>query len=85
MYFDGLPVHLIQDPDLTGKCWDVVGAFFRSTGYKVQIHTLGIDDLIWDEPGLPVEYEDDYSRRHREATVERLRKEAKDGHAESAR
>jgi hypothetical protein len=78
-YYDGKLQVLINDPEKE-PYYSVVGAKFVSTGRKVVINTLGIDDAIHSDPDLPVEIDNDiptydfsYAKR-----VEEWRKEARD-------
>lgn len=42
-YYDGCYQVLRRDPELEGKCYDVIGAEIRSGGRHICIEVLGID------------------------------------------
>ena len=54
-YYDGCQQVLIRDPE-KAPYYDVVGAKYRSRGYKVTITTHSIQDAIKGNPEIPVDY-----------------------------
>jgi len=48
-YYDGPLQVLTHDASLRDKAWSITGAKIVSSGTKVQIHTLSIEDVILDE------------------------------------
>ena len=74
-YWDGCLQILIKDKKLS-PYYDVIGAKYISEGSKVVIHPLSIKEAIWDDPDMPVEY-DEYSEKKHKNKIEDERKEAK--------
>lgn len=67
-YWDGPLQKLIQDN--THKYYNVVGARLTRKGFKVQIKTFSITEALWDNPDLPIHYEEteaaqEYYEKHR--------------------
>lgn len=54
-YWDGCQQVLIRDPKLE-PYYDVVGVKYRYHGQKLYINTLSIDDVILDDPDIPVDF-----------------------------
>ena len=54
-YYDGCLRVLVRDP---GKepYYDVVGIKYVSKGDKIDIHTLSVKDVIWEDPDVPIDY-----------------------------
>lgn len=73
-YYDGRPLLLVHDESLRDKCFSVVGARFMGDGPKVRITTLGLEDLLIDNPELPIEG----AYGHRAEHVEAARQHARD-------
>jgi hypothetical protein len=55
-YYDGRLQLLIRDPELTGKCFDIIGAKYVSKGQKIKLTSMGVTDVLWDNPDAIVEY-----------------------------
>lgn len=77
-YWDGCQEILIRDPN--SKYYNVIGAKITSKGTKIKIHTLSIDDAIFEDPGLPVEFDthfinEEHNQRFKKS-VRKWRKEA---------
>ena len=53
-YYDGSLQVLIRDP-AKAPYYDVVGGKYVRTGFKIQIHTLGISDIL-DDPKAVIDY-----------------------------
>ena len=54
-YWDGRLQVFTRDPALTGKCFDIVGAKITAAGTKIKIRHLSIEDLLQDNPEMPVD------------------------------
>lgn len=76
-YYDGCLQVLTRDPTKTGRCYDIIGAEYRSSGMKVVIHDLSVASAVWNSPDMPVNYDSDHSRRNYEHQVEKWRAEAR--------
>lgn len=72
-YYDGCYSVLKHDPELTGKFYDVVGAEIRCDGYHISIETMGIDEMLLDDPEALVTYDSDYTKKKYEERVEQWR------------
>lgn len=81
-YYDGPYEVLLRDE--TVAHFNIIGARLTTEGEKVRIRTLSIEDLIWDNPELPVEYAchytGDYGKEHRREFEARLEKIKADAH-----
>jgi hypothetical protein len=55
-YYDGRFQLLLRDPKLTGKCFDIIGARYVSRGDKIKLVSMGVADVLWDNPDAVVEY-----------------------------
>ncbi len=77
MYYDGLPITLIRD-ESKRPYWDVIGFRATSKGNKIRIRTLDFEDVMWDTKNCIIELEDDYSKRHYEKDIERIKEEIAD-------
>ena len=76
MYYDGLPALLVHDPEKRDREWSVVGLRVPGSGEeKVRITTLDAEDVFLEIPDAPVEYGDDYARKHKEDRIEKVRAE----------
>lgn len=77
-YYDGCQEILIRD--VNTKCYDIVGVKITSKGTKIKIHPLSIEDAIFEDPGLPVEIDTDFtneeSNQWRRNNVKKWRQEA---------
>lgn len=47
-YYDGPLEVLVHDEALKDKCWSITGAKIVRSGQKVQIHTISIEDVMFD-------------------------------------
>lgn len=54
-YYDGCLQQLIHDKDKRGKEWSIVGARILTTGRKIDIVAISIQDVLADMPDLPIE------------------------------
>ena len=54
-YYDGSLQILVRDEEKK-PYYNIVGAKFRRSGSKIQIHTVSIAMAIMDNPDLPVEF-----------------------------
>ena len=54
-YYDGKLQLLIRDPKLA-PYYDVVGARYVSSGYKIVITSMSVTDVLWDNPDAKIEY-----------------------------
>lgn len=75
-YYDGCHQVLKRDPELEGKCYNIIGADIRSGGQHVCIETHSIRDAMADNPDFPVTFDSDYAERHYRARVAEWRAEA---------
>jgi|SRR5208337_1700100 len=55
-YYDGRLQLLIRDPEKTGKYFDIIGAKYVSKGYKIVLTSMGVTDVLWDNPDAIIEY-----------------------------
>ncbi len=78
-YYDGCARDLIQDPELIGKSYSIIGGRIISTGMKISIKTYDIDDMLYDNPEAPVEFDGPYAQRHYESSVEKWRELGRSG------
>lgn len=62
-YYDGCQEVLVRDDK--EECYNIIGAKVVSNGDKVVIHTLGINDAIFEDPKLKVEYDAAYSKKYK--------------------
>lgn len=74
-YWDGCKQVLIRDEDC--EYYNIIGAKISSEGQKLVIHELSIESILWDNPDLPIEY-DEYSERHYKKEHTDLAQEVKD-------
>ena len=54
-YYDGCMQVLVRDP-AKAPYYDVVGVKYVSKGDKISLHTLGVKDVIWEDPDVPIDY-----------------------------
>ena len=54
-YYDGRLQVFTRDPVLTGKSFDIVAARITSAGTKIKIRHCSIEDLLLDNPEMPVD------------------------------
>jgi len=84
-YYDGALQVLIHDESKRDKSWSVVGAKLTAKGGKIQIHTMSVEDVIFDtfENGVdfPVEIEG-YISDNYQKLVEQWKTEAAKIHKE---
>jgi len=76
-YWDGCKQILIRDPNNT-KCYNIIGAEFRSDGTKLNIRTLSIKDALLNNPNLPVKVVDTFIKKTMQETIDKWRKETID-------
>ncbi len=55
-YWDGKLGRLIEDPALKGKAYSIIGYEIVSSGSKIKIRTIGLGDVLFEDPDLPVTY-----------------------------
>lgn len=79
-YYDGALQVLVHDEKLKDKAWSIVGAKIKRSGEKVQIHTVSIEDAIYDmvdsKRDFPVEVEDG-SSGYNQQLVDKWKSEAR--------
>ena len=73
-YYDGVFEVLKRDPVNTSS-YNIIGVEFRSKGQKIKIVPHGIEDVLLDEPEMPVYYDSMYSEEHRKDRVKQLREQ----------
>lgn len=77
-YYDGCLQKLVQDK--TKPYYNITGGVITSKGYHVNIHTMNLEDAIYDDPNLPITldmegnnrismYEEDVSKWREEAKL----------------
>ena len=76
-YYDGCFQVLKRDESKT-DCWNVTGAEIRSSGWKLVLHPMSIEDLLTDMPDVEVTFDGSHSRRNYANKVERWRAEARE-------
>jgi len=76
-YYDGCYQVLIQDPELIGKSYSVIGIEIRAGGQKIDLHTMGYKDVLENDPDAPVTYDSDYAKRNYKSRVEAYRTDMK--------
>lgn len=76
-YWDGCKQLLVRDESNT-QCYNVVGAEYRSDGWKVQIETMSISDAMLNNPDLPVKVVDDFVHKRMQERVDKWRKKIKE-------
>jgi hypothetical protein len=86
-YYDGALQVLLHDETKRDKAWSVIGAKLKGNGTKIQIHTMSIEDVIFDvvekdTDDFPVSVEGYVSGTHYEKDVERWKQEARKIHKE---
>lgn len=54
-YYDG-PLQILERDAAKAPYYDICGAKYKSTGNKIQIHTLSIADAVGENANLPVDY-----------------------------
>lgn len=72
-YYDGSGQLIIRDEK--GR---VIGAKFLRSGNKVCIRTMDIEDALWDNPDLPVDFSEIQEWHNYRENVEKIRKEVKE-------
>lgn len=55
-YYDGRLQLLIRDPEKTGECFDIIGAKYVSKGQKIKLTSMGVTDVLWDNPDAEIDY-----------------------------
>ena len=60
-YYDGCLEKLVQDK--TNPYYNIVGGIITSRGNHVDIHTLSLQDAIFEDPNLPVTFDMDGDTR----------------------
>lgn len=73
-YWDGCKQVLIRDEEC--EYYNIIGAKVVSDGDKIVIETLSIRNAIWNDPDIPIEY-DEYSERHYKESYEEERAKVK--------
>ena len=76
-YWDGSKQLLVRD-ESKKPYYDVVGAEYRSDGWKVQIETMSIKNAMLDNPDLPVKVVDEFVHKQMQERVDKWRQEIKD-------
>ena len=78
-YWDGCLEVLERDE--SNPYYNIIGAKYTTEGVKINISTLSIEEAIFNDPDLPVEFDthflyEEHNDRYKKA-VKRYRKEAK--------
>lgn len=73
-YYDG-PLQVLKR-DSTTEYYNIIGAEYRRSGSKVQIHTLSIDSAIFNDEEMPVTYDSENTKDYCGNRVEKYRAEA---------
>ena len=76
-YWDGCKQLLVRD-ESKKPYYDIVGAEYRSDGWKVQITPMDIKDAMLDTPDLPVKVVDTFVHKQMQERVDKWRQEIKD-------
>lgn len=74
-YWDGCLEVLKRDE--TSEYYNVIGAKYTSSGYKIGLRTLSIFDALLDNQDLPVEVEDSFVKKEMQTQVNMWREEAR--------
>jgi len=78
-YYDGPLQVLVHDESKRDKQWSITGAKIVRSGAKIQIHTMSIEDVIFDMVyfgnDFPVHIEDDTSG-HYQKMVDKWKEDA---------
>lgn len=82
-YWDGC--QQILERDDTIPYYNVIGARYRSSGTKICIEPLSVEDAIGSDPELPVTYESEYTRNKYQERVDKWRQEVRDINAQYAK
>lgn len=79
-YWDGKLQRLVHDPDLKGKGYSIVGGKVTSRGMKLELHVMGIEDIIMDNPDVPIDLSEleERNRQEWEKRIAEWRQEIKD-------
>lgn len=74
-YYDGNLFYVVRDPNIKG--YNVKEAVISRAGYKVNIRTIGIRDVLMENPDLPVTFMGFSIEREKEElkNLEHLREE----------
>ena len=75
-YWDG--VYHVMKRDWTKTCYNIIGAEYRSDGWKIVIKPMSIQDALTDNSDLPIEVTDTFVEKRMQKQVDEWRKEAKD-------
>jgi hypothetical protein len=75
-YWDGCLSVLKRNWD--SEYYNVIGAKYVSTGGKINIRSMSVEDAIENNADLPVEYDSDYTKKHFEDFVARCRDEIRE-------
>lgn len=74
-YWDG--VFQVLERDWTKTCYNIVGAKYRSDGWKIVIQPHSIQDALIDNPNLPIEVIDGFVDKKMQKRVDEWRQSAK--------
>jgi len=74
-YYDGRLEKIIYNNDKTKNIFNVIGAKLVISGDKVRIFSTSLDDVLLENPDLPVEIEGEPDGGYFTNWVEKLRKE----------
>ncbi len=79
-YWDGRLQRLIHDPDLKNKGYSIIGGKVTSRGMKLELHVMGIEDIIMDNPDVPIDLSEleERDRQEWEKCIAEWRQEVKD-------
>ena len=78
-YWDGDLPMLIQDKDLIGRCYSVIGFKYTDKGKKIMLRSMSLDDFLTDNPDGNVELDLSTEKKQKEyqKMVNKLRDEIK--------
>tara|TARA_Y100000310_G_scaffold345691_1_gene468327 strand:- start:4894 stop:5277 length:384 start_codon:yes stop_codon:yes gene_type:complete len=78
-YYDGNLQRIIKDPEKK-HCYSIVGAKVTGKGKKVNLYTMGVEDVILDDPEVPVDLSEliDIAKARWESKVEEYREEIRE-------
>jgi hypothetical protein len=76
-FYDGALQILVRDPNKSG--YNIVGGIVQCSGEKVQIHTLSLEDCLFEQLDFPIEIRgaDETLRRYVEDRIEKWRQNVK--------
>lgn len=71
-YYDGCLIKLDQDKN--NPHYNITGATLQRHGFKVRIHTLSLEDVIEEDPNIPIKFEmEQEAEKHYKEHIDSLR------------